>query len=151
MYLCIYIPSHSHTLTYTLYDNEITSLIDIYFLRLSFIHQTFLDTLHRKLDCSNSQQLSERGQEFAHCSRKNSPLAPTINSSSTALLTSHTDQVKIRESSCHDWKNYSTHCMKTTHHTESNRKGQHLCSHRVPTLRTTSRPSPKTALGPTTN
>jgi hypothetical protein len=37
-----------------LYDNEITSLIDIYFLRLSFIHQTFLDTLSDILESARA-------------------------------------------------------------------------------------------------
>ncbi len=37
-----------------IYDNEITSLIDIYFLRISFIHQTFLDTLSDVLESAHA-------------------------------------------------------------------------------------------------
>ena len=37
-----------------IYDNEITSLIDIYFLRISFIHLTFLDTLSDVLESARA-------------------------------------------------------------------------------------------------
>ncbi len=37
-----------------IYDNEITSLIDIYFLLLSFIHLTFLDTLSDVLESARA-------------------------------------------------------------------------------------------------
>jgi len=37
-----------------IYDNEITSLIDIYFLRISFIHLTFLDTLSDILESARA-------------------------------------------------------------------------------------------------
>jgi hypothetical protein len=51
VYVCVYIYKHVSrcecgcTCLYILYDNEITSLIDIYFLRISFTPSNFLDTL----------------------------------------------------------------------------------------------------------
>ena len=44
--------------------------------------------------------------EFARFSKRNSPPAPMTSSSSMVSLILHTDQVKIKENSCPDWKNY---------------------------------------------
>jgi monoamine oxidase len=94
----------------------------------------------------------ERTQaEFARFSKRNSLPAPMTSSSSMVSLISHTDQEKTLENSCLGWRNRSIRSTKTTLCTGLNQNVRRPFNHKVPTLRTCSRPSPMTVSRPTIN